>query len=89
MQKHLAVESYAGKANAQQARVGALISERKLKLEIAENKILQAFLKVESDSIDLEAAETNLRIAKIKYDASRLIISRRIHSEKKKLRMKL
>ena len=65
--KAFAVESYAGKANAQQARVGALISERKLKLEIAENKILQAFLKVESDSIDLEAAETNLRIAKIKY----------------------
>ena len=65
--KAFAVKSYAGKADAQDARIGALIRERSLKLEIAENKILQASLKVESDSIDLEAAETNLRIAKIKY----------------------
>ena len=38
-----------------------------LKLQKAENKILQSLLKVESDSIDVVAAETNIRIAQTKY----------------------
>jgi multidrug resistance efflux pump len=65
--KSLSVESYQGKVVAQGVRIGALINERRLKLEMAENKIVQALLKVESDSIDLEAAANNFRIAKIKY----------------------
>lgn len=65
--KTLSVESYQGKVKAQDVRIGALINERRLKLEIAGNKILQSILKVKADSIDLVAARTNLRIAQIKY----------------------
>ena len=65
--KALSVESYQGKVKAQDVRINSMIKERRLKLEQAENKILQAQYKVESDSIDLEAAVTNLRIAKTKY----------------------
>jgi multidrug resistance efflux pump len=65
--KEFSVESYQGKVKAQNVRIGALISERKLKLGQAENKILQAYQKVKADSIDLVAADTNLRIAEIKF----------------------
>ena len=65
--KSLSVESYQGKVKAQDVRIGALINERRLKLEQAENKILQSVLKVKADSIDLVAARTNLRIAQTKY----------------------
>ena len=65
--KEFSVESYQGKIKAQGVRIGALINERKLKLDQAENKILQAYQKVKADSIDLVAANTNLRIAEIKF----------------------
>ncbi|MDB9720385.1 HlyD family secretion protein [Winogradskyella sp.] len=65
--KALSVVSYQGKVKSQGVRIGALINERSLKLEKAENKILQSILKVESDSIEVVAAETNIRIAQIKY----------------------
>jgi multidrug resistance efflux pump len=65
--KSLSVESYQGKVIAQGVRIGALINERRLKLSMAENKILQSVLKVQSDSMDYVAAETNIRIAQIKY----------------------
>jgi adhesin transport system membrane fusion protein len=65
--KSMSVESYQGKVKAQDVRIGALINERRLKLEQAENKILQSILKVKADSIDLVAARTNLRIAQTKY----------------------
>lgn len=66
--KQFSVESYQGKVKAQNVRIGALVTERKLKLEQAVNKIYQSKLKVEADSIDLEAAKTNLSIAKTKFD---------------------
>ena len=66
--KAFSVKSYAEKVKAQEVRIGALQNERKLKLEQAENKLLQAQYKVEADSIDLVAAKTNLRIAQTKYD---------------------
>ncbi|MDB9755226.1 HlyD family secretion protein [Winogradskyella sp.] len=65
--KALSVVSYQGKVKSQGVRIGALINEQSLKLEKAENKILQSILKVESDSIEVVAAETNIRIAQIKY----------------------
>ncbi|MFK7832958.1 MAG: HlyD family secretion protein [Winogradskyella sp.] len=65
--KAFSVVSYKGKVDAQDIRIGALIKERRLKLEMAENKILQALLKVRQDSMDLVAARTNLRIARTKY----------------------
>ena len=39
-----------------------------MKLSQAENKLEQSYLKVKSDSIDLEAAKTNIAIAQRQYD---------------------
>ncbi len=66
--KTLSVASYEEKVKALDRQVNALYSERKLKLEQANNKLLQAKLKVKSDSIDLEAAKTNKSIAQRQYD---------------------
>lgn len=66
--KAFAVKSYEQKVKAQNVRISALISERKLKLEQARNKLLQSKLKVEADSIDLEAAIINNTIAQTKYN---------------------
>lgn len=66
--KKISAESYAEKVNAQEVRINALIIERSLKLEQADNKLAQARQKVKADSIDLVAARTNLRIAQIKYN---------------------
>ena len=66
--KKISAESYAEKVNAQEVRINALINERLLKLEQANNKLAQAKQKVKADSIDLVAARTNLRIAQIKYN---------------------
>ncbi|HSI68967.1 MAG TPA: biotin/lipoyl-binding protein, partial [Gillisia sp.] len=57
------VESYRGKVTALRSQINAINNERALKRQQAVNKIQQARLKVRSDSIDLEAAETNLQIA--------------------------
>lgn len=65
--KQFSVESYGGKVEAQQVRIGALTRERKLKLEMAQNKILQSLQKVRADSIDLIAAKTSLRLAERKF----------------------
>lgn len=65
--KSMAVESYESKVKALNNQIGALTSERKLRLEQARNKLLQSKLKVQSDSIDLEAAVTNRTIAVRQY----------------------
>ncbi|MEM8999371.1 MAG: biotin/lipoyl-binding protein [Bacteroidota bacterium] len=66
--KEMAVVSYEEKVKALNTQIGALTSERSLKLEQAKNKLLQSRLKVQSDSIDLEAANTNITIAQRQYD---------------------
>ncbi|KPM32819.1 Biotin/lipoyl attachment domain-containing protein [Croceitalea dokdonensis DOKDO 023] len=66
--KAMSVTSYEQKVGALNNQIGALITERGLKLEQARNKLLQAILKVQSDSIDLEAAETNILIAQRQFD---------------------
>ncbi len=66
--KSLSVNSYEGKVKALKAQVVALGTERGLKLEQARNKLLQSKLKVLSDSIDLEAAKTNISIAQRQYE---------------------
>ena len=66
--KALSVESYSEKINALERQIAALTNERGLKLEQAKNKLMQAKLKVQSDSIDLEAAKTNKTIAQRQYD---------------------
>ena len=66
--KSAAVVSYGGKVEALDVQVAALVTERRLKLEQARNKLLQAKLKAKSDSIDFEAAKTNIRIAERQYE---------------------
>ncbi|MDC6388184.1 biotin/lipoyl-binding protein [Maribacter sp. PR1] len=66
--KEASVNSYQGKVKALNVQISALINERKLKLQQAQNKLMQAKLKVKSDSIDLEAAKTNIRIAERQFE---------------------
>lgn len=66
--KEMSVTSYQEKVKALDAQISALTTERALKLEQARNKLLQAKLKVESDSIDFEAAKTNILIAQRQFD---------------------
>lgn len=66
--KSLSVDSYEGKVTALNTQIRALERERTMKLEQARNSLLQERLQVESDSIDLEAAHTNIAIAERQYD---------------------
>ncbi len=43
-------------------------SEKNLKLEQAQNKIKQSLLKIKSDSMDLVAVKTQLKIANTQFD---------------------
>ncbi|WP_034058456.1 HlyD family secretion protein [Lacinutrix jangbogonensis] len=65
--KSASVKSYGFKVNALNNQIGALGNERELKLQQAENKLLQSILKVKSDSIDFEASKTNLKIAEKQF----------------------
>lgn len=66
--KEMSVISYESKVKALNNQIGALSNARILKLEQARNKLLQSKLKVKSDSIDFQAAKTNLSIAEIQYE---------------------
>lgn len=66
--KELSVTSYSEKVKALNTQIGALQNERVLKMEQARNKLIQAKLKVQSDSIDFEAVKTQLSIAQRQYD---------------------
>ena len=66
--KSSSVKSYEGKVDALNRQIFALRSEQKLKIEQTRNKLLQSKLKVKSDSIDLEAAKTNLKIAETQFN---------------------
>ncbi len=66
--KSMSVNAYTGKVQALDNQIEALGREQNLKLEQARNKLLQSKLKVQSDSIDLEAARTNIAIAERQYE---------------------
>ena len=66
--KNMSVTSYQEKVKALNQQIKALNSELVLKLEQARNKLIQSKLKVKSDSIDLEAAKTNIMIAQRQFD---------------------
>lgn len=68
--KKMSLESYDGKVAALNAQITSLEKEKRLKLQQAENKLRQALLKVKSDSIDLEAVKTQLKIANTQFDRS-------------------
>lgn len=65
--KELAVDAYMEKVKAQDNQIDALVQTSALKIEQANNKLRQSQLKVVSDSIDLEAAKTNIDIAKLQF----------------------
>ncbi|WP_338733658.1 HlyD family secretion protein [Mangrovimonas cancribranchiae] len=66
--KSASVQAYQSKVEALKNQYASLQQERQLKLEQARNKYLQSQLKVESDSIDLEAAKTKAAIAKTQFE---------------------
>lgn len=66
--KTLSVESYEEKVKALETQISSLSRERVLKLEQARNKLLQANLKIKTDSIDYEASKTQLYIADKQYE---------------------
>lgn len=65
--KEASVQSYMEKVKALDTQIDALNTNLYLKLEQGKNKLKQAELKVTADSIDLEAAKTNLHIAEQQF----------------------
>ena len=66
--KTSSVESYTQKVTALGNQITALNKELVLKLQQANNKLIQSKLKIKSDSIDYEASKTNLSIAERQYE---------------------
>ena len=66
--KRMALESYDDKVIALERQMESLSMELSLKLEQGMNKIQQASLKVKSDSMDLEAVNTQLIIAQTQFN---------------------
>lgn len=65
--KNASIGTYNDKAKALNNQIEALKRNQKLKLEQAENYLLQAAFKVQSDSIDYETALINLDIAEKQF----------------------
>lgn len=66
--KELSVQGYMDKVRALDNQIDAISQTQSLKLEQASNKLKQAFLKVATDSVTLEAEKLNYKIAKEQYD---------------------
>ncbi|WP_310554777.1 biotin/lipoyl-binding protein [Flavobacterium sp.] len=66
--KKMSVQSYESKVKTLSSQIGAIENERVLKLQQAKNKIKQAIFKVKSDSMDLVAVRTQLKIANTQFD---------------------
>lgn len=73
--KEFSYGSYGFKVDALESQISALVEERDLKLEQARNKLMQANLKVESDSIDLINAKVNLQIAERQLERTQILES--------------
>ena len=68
--KKQSLESYSSKVTTLSGQIDAIEREKELKLEQAQNKIKQAVLKIKSDSIDLVAVKTQLKIANTQFNRS-------------------
>lgn len=68
--KKMAGQSYGGKVTSLSAQINAIENERILKLQQAQNKIRQSILKIKSDSMDLEAVKTQIKIANTQFNRS-------------------
>jgi len=66
--KKQALQSYGSKVTTLSSQIENIQNERKLKLEQAQNKIKQGIFKIKSDSIDLEAVKTQLKIANTQFN---------------------
>jgi multidrug resistance efflux pump len=89
--KSMSVKSYEEKVKALNNQIEALETERKLKLNMASNKLIQARLKVQSDSIDFEAAKTNIDIAERQFNRTQELLGEGLKAvtdlEEKKLKL--
>ena len=66
--KEQSATAYTEKINALDNQINALVSISKLKIKQAKNYIVQTKLKVQSDSINLMAAETDYSLAQKQYE---------------------
>ncbi|MEN7546588.1 biotin/lipoyl-binding protein [Rapidithrix thailandica] len=71
--KELTVESYTNKVAALNSQIGALLKTKRLKVEQAKNYIQQIKFKIQSDSIDLQAAITKNAIAQKQWERMELL----------------
>ncbi|MGJ8745730.1 HlyD family secretion protein [Polaribacter sp.] len=71
--KSSSVNAYQGKVAALKRQVNALRQEQQLKTEQTKNKLLQAKLKVKSDSVDFDAAKTNISIAEKQFNRTQTL----------------
>jgi multidrug resistance efflux pump len=62
--------SYGSKVTTLSRQIQSIEIEKELKLEQAENKIKQSLLKIKSDSMDLVAVKTMVKIANTQYNRS-------------------
>jgi multidrug resistance efflux pump len=68
--KKQSYESYGAKVGSLSIQIRAITNEKKLKQEQARNKIKQSLLKIKSDSMDLVAIKTQLKIANTQFNRS-------------------
>ena len=66
--KRAAEVSYGGKVGSLSNQIEAIDNERGLKLQQAQNKIRQSVLKIKTDSMDLVAVKTQLKIATTQFN---------------------
>lgn len=89
--KTFSKRSYIEKAEALNRNIEGLKQEREMKLEQARNKLLQAKLKVQSDSIDLEAVKIQLRIAQRQFSRTDTLeregLKSRVERENKEMKL--
>ncbi|HQW68359.1 MAG TPA: HlyD family efflux transporter periplasmic adaptor subunit [Flavobacterium sp.] len=68
--KEMAQQSYGGKVSSLSSQIQAIENERVLKIQQAKNKVRQSILKVKSDSMDLVAVKTQIKIATTQFNRS-------------------
>ena len=66
--KKQSYQSYGSKVVSLSEQIQAITNEKKLKQEQARNKIKQSLLKIKSDSMDLVAVKTQLKIANTQFN---------------------
>jgi multidrug resistance efflux pump len=65
--KRSSVGAYGNKVTTLDSQIDFIRNEKKLKTDQAQNKIKQAILKIKSDSMDLEAVKTQIKIANTQF----------------------